>query len=76
MRAQVSALYQFVINLIGLTLGPTSVALFTDYVFAGDEYVGYSIALMIVLTAPIAVLLLGLGLKHYRQSIEQVSANV
>ncbi len=76
MRAQVSALYQFVINLIGLTLGPTSVALFTDYVFAGEEYVGYSIALMIVLTAPIAVLLLGLGLKHYRQSIEQISANV
>lgn len=73
-RAQVSALYQFVINLIGLTLGPTSVALFTDYIFVGDQYVGHSIALMIAMMSPIAVILLGLGLKHYRDSAEREEA--
>lgn len=71
MRAKVSALYQFVVNLVGLTLGPTSVAVFTDYIFDGDVYVGYSIALMIVLAAPITGLLLGSGLKHYRKALHR-----
>lgn len=36
MRAQASALYLFVVNLIGLRLGPTAVALVTDFVFGRD----------------------------------------
>jgi hypothetical protein len=36
MRAQASTLYLFVVNLIGLRLGPTAVALVTDFVFGRD----------------------------------------
>jgi hypothetical protein len=32
-----SAIYLFVITLIGLGIGPTAVALVTDYVFADDN---------------------------------------
>jgi MFS family permease len=40
MRGQVSALYLFTINLIGLGAGPTVVALLTDHVFRNDNMVG------------------------------------
>ena len=36
MRGQASAIYLFVITLIGLGVGPTAVALVTDFVFADD----------------------------------------
>lgn len=42
-RAQVSAVYLFINNLIGLAIGPTAVALCTDYLFKDDSAVGYSI---------------------------------
>lgn len=71
MRGQVSALYLFVANIIGLGLGPTVVALITDYGFGDDQALRYSLAIMGGVTAPLAALSLGLGLKHYRASIEQ-----
>lgn len=69
LRAQVSALYQFIMNLMGLAVGPTMVAVITDYVFASDGAVRYSLAITTLLMAPPAALVLGLGLKHYRASM-------
>jgi MFS family permease len=74
MRAQISALYLFVANIIGLGLGPTVVALMTDYVFGYDLALRYSLAIMGGVTAPLAALTLGLGLKHYRASLEHAKA--
>lgn len=71
MRAQVSALYLFVANIIGLAIGPTVVALITDYGFGDDLALRYSLAIMGGVTAPLSALALGLGLKHYRASLEQ-----
>lgn len=48
LRGQASAVYLFVVNLIGLGLGPTAVALLTDHWFANDKAVGYS---MFIITA-------------------------
>lgn len=48
LRGQASAVYLFVVNLIGLGLGPTFVALLTDQLFANDQAVGYS---MFIVTA-------------------------
>jgi MFS family permease len=42
MRGQVSAVYLFTVNLIGLGGGPTAVALLTDRVFHNDNMVGSS----------------------------------
>lgn len=69
MRAQVSAMYLFGINLAGIGLGPTVVAYFTQNVFGYDASVGSSLATVTALTAPLAALLLWLGLKSYRASM-------
>ena len=39
MRGQASAIYLFVVNFVGLGIGPSAVAILTDYVFRGDESV-------------------------------------
>jgi MFS family permease len=58
MRAQLSAFYISAINLIGLALGPTAVALFTDYVFKDEALVHLSLAATAAVFMPAAVLLL------------------
>lgn len=74
MRAQASSIYLFVINMVGLGLGPTAVALITDYVFADDNAVGYSLLLVGVVTLLLSALLLRLGQAPYRESYERQRA--
>ncbi len=69
MRAQASAVYLFVVNLIGLGLGPTAVALVTDYVFHDDKMVGQSLLIVTVVSLTLGAALLGAGLKPYREAI-------
>jgi len=54
MRGQISAIYLMVFNLLGLGLGPSIVAFFTDYWFGNDQAVGQSILLTFAIFAPIA----------------------
>lgn len=69
MRAQATALYLFVINLIGLGLGPTAVALVTDMVFHDQGSVHLSL-LAVGLVADVAgIVLLWRGLAPYRHSL-------
>lgn len=68
MRAQVSALYLFVVNMIGLGLGPTAVAVVTEYVFKDDAAVGRSLLLISLIALSSAALLLKLGQAPYRSS--------
>ncbi|MCX7061486.1 MAG: MFS transporter [Gammaproteobacteria bacterium] len=72
LRSQASALYLFVVNLIGLGLGPTAVALCTDYLFGDDLAVRYSLALALPTALAVASLLLATGLPHYRASVERL----
>ena len=46
MRAQLTAMYYFTLNLIGLVLGPTMVALLTDRVFHADTSLYLSLAIV------------------------------
>jgi MFS family permease len=75
MRAQGAAVYFFVLSLVSSTLGPTLVAVFTDYLFRADSAVGYSLALanVIGMTAAIAVLIY--GMPAYRRTIAERDAN-
>lgn len=72
MRSQASALYLFVVNLIGLGLGPTAVALVTDYAFHDDKAVRYSLMIVSTIAEVFAILLLSTGLKPYRASLERL----
>lgn len=69
MRGQLSGLYFFSINIIGLGVGPTLVALLTDNVFGGGAGVAYSLAVAAALLAPVASLLLFAGLRAYEQGV-------
>lgn len=69
MRGQLSALYLFCINIIGLGLGPTLVALLTDNVFGGGAGVAFSLATVAALLAPIAAVFMFAGLRAYGQGV-------
>lgn len=76
MRGQVSAVYWFVISMLGLMIGPTSVALASDLIFDGPEDIRYALSLMSGVVG-LFVWLLFYNLRPYRQSVieaEQWSA--
>jgi MFS family permease len=70
MRGVVTALYVFVLTLVGLGVGPSLIALLTDYVFARAEYVGWSIAIVCTVAATISAITLWRGLPSYRRALE------
>ena len=72
MRGQASALYLFVINLIGLGLGPTAVAMVTDYVFHNDNAVHYSLLIVGTIAHVGSGLLLWRGLKPFVSSLDRL----
>lgn len=74
MRGQASAIYLFVITLIGLGIGPTAVALVTDYVFQDDMAIRYSIFWVASVITVGAVVLLWMGIKPYREARETLIA--
>lgn len=73
MRARVVALYLLVANILGVGLGPTVVALITDYVFHDEMAVGYSLAAVAFVIPPLCAALLWWGLPHYRRSIAEAA---
>lgn len=74
MRGQASAVYLFVITMVGLGIGPTAVALGTDFVFGDDNALRYSLLIVTGIALVGAIILLGLGLKHYRGSLDRLQA--
>ena len=68
MRGQVSAVYLFTVNLIGLGGGPTAVALLTDRVFHNDKMVGASLLVVGIIANTLSALTLCIGLKSYVRS--------
>ena len=69
MRAQTTAIYYFVINVLGLTLGPLMIALITDFVFADETKLRYSISLVSCGAGVIALTFLIANIRHYRASV-------
>ena len=63
MRGQVTAIYLFCVNLIGIGLGPMIVALFTQHVFGGDASVRYSVATVVALVAPLSAVAMALACR-------------
>jgi MFS family permease len=74
MRGVVSGMYVVTNNVLGLALGPTLVALSTDYIFADTTAVAKSLGLVSLVVGPIAVALLAVGVKPYRERIERDAA--
>ncbi|MEP6492404.1 MAG: MFS transporter [bacterium] len=69
LRAQGVALYFFVLSLVSRTLGPSSVAWLTDYVFHDDAKIRYSLATVNVVGMCVALMLFAFGLSAYRKTV-------
>ncbi len=74
MRGQTSAVYLFIVNLIGLGVGPTAVALVTDYVFANDLALRWSMLIVGTAANLVAIAFLAGGLKPYRETLARMRA--
>jgi MFS family permease len=72
MRGQASAIYLFVVNLIGLGLGPSAVAAMTDFVFRNDQMVNYSLLIVATVAHLVSAVLLWLGRKPFLRSLERL----
>ena len=62
MRGVIAGIYVVIVNIFGLALGPTSVALVTDYVFADASAVGASMAVVCAVSLPVAMLMFYFGM--------------
>ncbi len=74
MRAQITAFYYFTLNAVGCFVGPTAVALVTDFYFQDEAQLRYSLASVATIVAVIGTALLFYNLPHFRASAEQARA--
>ena len=71
MRAQITAMFILIFNLVGFGVGPTFIAMFTDYVLGDESYLRYSLALGGLVLAPLAALVTWYGLEPYTESLRR-----
>ena len=67
LRGRVAAVYYLTMTLVGLTAGPLSVALCTDYLFRDPARVGDSIALVCAVVGPFSVWITWRALPEFRR---------
>ena len=74
MRGFASAALIFVVNIIGLGLGPTSIAVVTDYVYSDEMLLRYSLVWTPAVILSLAILAGFLALKPYLASLDYLEA--
>jgi hypothetical protein len=72
MRGQASAVYLFILNLIGLGIGPSAVAMTTQYIFKRDDAVNLSLMYVSLGGYVLAAILLFAGSKPFLGSLERL----
>lgn len=70
-RALASAIFLFVINMVGLGLGPYIVAFFTDTVFEDEKAIRFSLVALFIIGGALAVLFYSIGYRGYKKLMEQ-----
>ena len=71
MRAQCVAFYYFILNAVGFFVGPTAVALVTDFYFADEEQLRYSMFVVAAAVSVIGTWLLIYNLPHFRAAARE-----
>lgn len=69
MRGQLSALYVFMVGIIGICLGPASVALLTDFLFYDEKSVAQSLSIVALVAGPLGAGLLFSGIRPMREMV-------
>ena len=71
-RAQVSALHLFILNMGGLSLGPLLPGIFNDYLFRSEKMVGSSLALAIAMASIATGITYRLTYPWYRKHLAEM----
>jgi MFS family permease len=71
MRARVTGAFMAALTIFGMGLGPTVVALLTDYVFADEQMLGWSLTITTAATLPLAWLILRSALGPVRTAMAE-----
>jgi hypothetical protein len=66
-RALASATFLFILNMIGLGLGPLIVAFFTDSVFHDEKAIRYSLVALFLIGGSLAFVFYRIGYKAYKK---------
>lgn len=72
MRATVTAMLLFMTNIVGLGFGAVIIAAITDFVFADDAALRYSLAIVAAVVCPLAGFLLLSSLKPFRAGVDRM----
>jgi MFS family permease len=73
-RGRMAALYGMGQHLLGISIGPTLVAFFTESVFGDPKYVGWGLATTIAVSAPLAVAVVLLGRRSAVRAADEALA--
>ncbi|HWK36825.1 MFS transporter [Sphingomonas sp.] len=74
LRGRTAALYYFVLGVVGLTVGPVSVALITEHLFGDPRALGPAIAVAAAILGPLAGLGVLLAIKPYERAMAALAA--
>jgi len=71
-RAQVSALYLFILNLGGLSLGPLMPGVFADYLFKDPKMIGAGLSLTMAISGILMLIIISATRAPYRKHYQQM----
>jgi MFS family permease len=74
MRGQITAGYYFVISILGLTIGPSAVAVVTDFVFRDEAMLRYSVAWTVGIAGVFGLAVLHFNLPFFRRGVEEAES--
>jgi uncharacterized membrane protein len=70
-RALASSIFLFILNLIGIGLGPLTVAFFTDTIFKDENMIRYSMVMLYLIGGTMITVLTFFALKPYRKAVSE-----
>lgn len=72
MRGKITALYLFLLNVVGVAISPMIVALFTDYVFRDQSLIRWSIFIPGIVLVPLSLWAMWAGLRPYAREVARL----
>ena len=76
MRGQATAIYLFCISFLGLSIGATSVALVTDYIFHDEKMLSWSMSIVCSFSSLCSILLFLSSLRPFFKAVQDIEAEL
>ena len=76
MRGQATAIYLFCISFLGLSIGATSVALVTDYIFHDEKMLTWSMSIVCSFSSLCSILLFLSSLRPFFKAVQDIEAEL